>query len=474
MNNRCNWAFLTYLSFSFLYGPIFLHAQSTPPVDHGNIRDIRQKRVFWWSSSAPLQTYLNEYPEFISSSANLSHHFARIESGILAQLQNSARRNGSMHPCNRLDRKAEGMRQNIVNNFFHRGYPTPDVSCFTEHCGVDVTPFGPSEYSEKDVYNALFERGETIRKHVRQVANVAIGNFSQPDVVHNFHYSTATTACSLQLVSGTRVGKWWYTLIQITNVPIFHHTRDYGRQYLEEYVRMHNETRKLAWPLIMKLREVGTNGTLGKWHNDTTTSINNRRWTANAGFLRRTSIRANPAVRKALEKTDEYVRRATDAKTVSNTAILLLPLGLNLVPVSIFAHVTTAEMLMYVILSDVITVLPLFIKGVDLLRISRQKHYAVVTRISSGVRGVSPSAAGEIFAAACGVVGNVRVMGNAFVGIAVGFMVGGVALEIAGRVYCERKCWRKKMVEITAFEKCVGAGVLATEYELVVTRKVEK
>ena len=324
---------------------------------------------------------------------------------------------------------------------------------------MDIKPFGGALLTERKVYEALFERGEIIRRNIRAVADAAIGNFSRPDVVHDFPYRTATSSCRLQLVAGTRVERDWFVLIQITNVPIRHHAPDYGRQYLEELVRTHvNGT--LSWPLRMKLRQIG-NGKLGMWHNDTTTSINNRRWTANAGFLGRTPVRQNPAIERALERAEGDARRATDTKTASNTAILLLPLLLNFVPVSFFARVTAVAMLIYMLLSDVLTVLPLLIKGVEMIWISRQRHYAVVTTISSGVVGKSPSSAGEIFAAECRAMDDVLVVGWVFVAVALVFMVGGVALELLAGNYCDgrgRKEAAKGKGNVDDMFDFVGAG----------------
>lgn len=147
----------------------------------------------------------------------------------------------------------------------------------------------------------------------------------------------------------------------------------------------------------------------------------------------------NSAVKEALRLGEHDIQQAKDATTPSNIAILALPLAMNLVPVALIADINTIGMLIYTVLTDVLTAVPLAIKGVEVVLIGREEKTAVVTRITGGelAEGAENKAA-EIWIAKCRPRGRLRLTGGVLLGVALGFMVGGIVAEFVAKAWVKR------------------------------------
>jgi len=156
-------------------------------------------------------------------------------------------------------------------------------------------------------------------------------------------------------------------------------------------------------------------------------------------------VSRNIAFRAALAKGDNEHQQAQDAEQVSNTAILLLPLAMNLVPVALIADVNTFGMLLYTALTDVLTTVPLCIKGVELINISKSKYTATSAQITGnrGLRGkgFNETQVAEAWVAQCTLKkkNSHFQRGVIFVVLSISLMIFGVACEFFAKWWVKNR-----------------------------------
>lgn len=90
----------------------------------------------------------------------------------------------------------------------------------------------------------------------------------------------------------------------------------------------------------------------------------------------------NLAVKRALHSGGNKSQQDKGAKMASNIAILVFSLVMNVVPVAFIADVNTIGMLLYTLLTGVLTAVPPAVRGVEILIIGLRSNSVVVTRIS--------------------------------------------------------------------------------------------
>lgn len=315
------------------------------------------------------------------------------------------------------------------------------------------------------VYEAMQVRGDVMHKHRHALAQTAIDNFTHPVVLYNFKHKTLTQACTLHYIGALRVGAKWYTNVGLTSLPTHFHAKFNSRQYITEFIR--SEDGKLGDALRMKVAVRPVRNEAREKRNDTTTILITGRRDVNPSFLGELPPYENPAIIASYARGEFYILQAADALTPSSIAILFLPLLLNLVPVSLIAHVKRSAMLGYILISDVLTCIPLLIKGAELISISTLRHRSVVTRLSASVNSsVSRSAVAESFGAECAAKEGFRSVGVVFVVIAMIVMVGGIAAEFFARRYAVDV--RRRTFCKTGLEMGIGAnhvGLFGVEYD---------
>jgi len=124
-------------------------------------------------------------------------------------------------------------------------------------------------------------------------------------------------------------------------------------------------------------------------------------------------------------------------------------LAMNLIPVALVADVSRTTAVFLAVLSDVLTSLPMAIKGVELLAISGNRFLSVATRVGD-VRSENGSVAAEMWMVSCGTYDQVRPIGIAFLVVSISFMFLGIALEFLCRWYVNRNRRRKLLLELAA------------------------
>lgn len=138
---------------------------------------------------------------------------------------------------------------------------------------------------------------------------------------------------------------------------------------------------------------------------------------------------------RAFRKNINLVDIASDSITISNIAILALPMLMNIIPVSFVADLNGLGMFVYVLVTDVFTTLPFLIKGVELIRSSRPNSKVVMAH-SAGTDSLGTF---QVWASQCRGRDYFRVTGIIFVLVALTALVLGLALEIWARNIMRRR-----------------------------------
>lgn len=125
-----------------------------------------------------------------------------------------------------------------------------------------------------------------------------------------------------------------------------------------------------------------------------------------------------------------------DSDIASNLAILILPTFLALVPLSLFQDVGTGVTVVYVLFTDVISVLPIGIKGVELLELATHEHYSRSGYVYGSDQ--SPILAVEMWVSLCRLRPFVRIRGIILLVIAGVATFAGIVLEFAVKAKVEK------------------------------------
>lgn len=334
-----------------------------------------------------------------------------------------------------------------------RGWPRPAHNCISDISDVHVRNENPI-YNVDQLWNAFNRRAEGYRKVVSDVGDATISNFSRSSDIKSFliYDEKQDVTCTMHIVVGYRLnlGDTFRLAFNMQNFPRGEFYPVGTRQSLIEYAAVENG--KLGNNYRMRLPLVELKNGEREWRNDSTTLIRAVRF----GPLRKAAFTSmsfpnNPSIMGALSKADLFLQQAANTLLPSSIAILFFPLGLNLVPLSLFSYVSTLQMLFYILMTDVLTVLPLAIKGVELINIHRTKYRAVVVRMTSDydLNGRPPQVVGsESWATQCETKGNLGRVGIAFLTIALATLVVGVAVEYSAFSYVRAK--RRKIEAISS------------------------
>ena len=171
-----------------------------------------------------------------------------------------------------------------------------------------------------------------------------------------------------------------------------------------------------------------------------------------------------PALELALQHGAIAADQARDTILPSNAAILIAPLLLNLVPVAFLSSVGSCQMLLYILVTDVLTALPLGIKGVEVLTSADFVHRSSFTWIL-GANDGSTDALAETWVAECHMTHAFHNIGIAFITVAILAIVLGIALEFLAHRYVQRRTKRinKQLSEEQEFAERISQEEIRRE-----------
>ncbi|CAN8065483.1 unnamed protein product [Agarophyton chilense] len=389
-------------------------------------------RYFFSSADAPIAKTLQTVKPFVTEVNNAIDILENVEGIILKEqiyrLSASASNLATRKPriCN-LEDASWGSA--AVDQMLLRGFPANlTTSCITDFEFVDAA-------SEVKMRHVVEKVDRMVHESAQDIATAAGANFSEPAGIYDWPFKTTTEDCYVNVLGAFRTQQDWYLNIGITNWNQQKHVGEFARRYLNENIGRGVK----AGPLKLYTRP--KDDAINQTHVqvDATTMAVSHRGTANPAVFKDIPFRENLAVIRALDNAQVYSQQVSDALSPSSVLILVLPLWLNLIPIALLADVGNKATLMYAMLSDVLTVVPLSIKGVELISIGSAVFYGSVLRISSDTNGKqSDMAAAEIYVARCTSKRSVLPTGIAFLTVSIVFMILGLLAELVAKRYAIR------------------------------------
>lgn len=312
-------------------------------------------------------------------------------------------------------------------------------------CVAELDEGGPSGYRQAE---QLYRDIKTFSKKITSVGVAVLREYGlQWREVHSsqiLEYDVGEhpyRVCKLASSVGYRHGGRWSVSAVLTNMTLLKVAPAGTRGYFAERI-----TDPGSAPLFAPMCTGPNNAQV----RNVTASVAN--WAGRPSWTHFASskLEENPALQAALRRGEHPKELVEDSDTASSIAILLLPAGLALVPIGLFEDVSLALTLMYIVATDIVSVLPVAIKGIELLIYAAQKHYAIVSYMYGG-ETLRDVAVAETWVASCGMRGRVSEKGIALLLTAVVAMLLGLVLEFATRWKTSKYRFRRN--EIHAMEQ---------------------
>lgn len=233
--------------------------------------------------------------------------------------------------------------------------------------------------------------------------------------------------CRVMAVAGIRRDDGIYTIpIAYTNEP--HHVApaEGERLYVVEEWSVGEED-KIRTHRLPSFRR-GDNSSVV---NETTTSFST--WGGRTQISHFMYIPTNdgPAMREVKRAAEKIIQNVWDSIAKSNLAILILPAALTLIPISCVEYVAATTLAANIFFTDFIPVLPLAIKGVELVISGRKAHTGCVAYTVGTENPSEQLATVEVWCAQCKMNRKITRYGIVLFTAAVGFMVLGISIELA-------------------------------------------
>lgn len=140
-------------------------------------------------------------------------------------------------------------------------------------------------------------------------------------------------------------------------------------------------------------------------------------------------------VSQAFRENLVVIDQASDSITISNIAILALPMIMNFIPVAFIADVTGIGAFLYILFTDILSTVPFLIKGIELIRWSAPRREIVV----SFHAGDETLRLCEVWSVRCRGEDLFRTTGIAFIVVALVVLFVGLFLEICAKLYMTRR-----------------------------------
>lgn len=331
-----------------------------------------------------------------------------------------------MDPCN-LHHGRERFRAAVNIHMELRRLPPADLSCLSEYVGPLTT------MTSKELFDGIRTRSEAIRRNRLRIANVIVGNWSNDiSTPLRFEHKTDTTVCRLNFASGFRVARKWYLLSTVANIMNGENVAYLKRESIAEYHRvLPNHSLDNALDMTLNIRPADGDDSPHKQQPNTTTVLILGSGLSQPSNFARVHMADIPAIKDGMDIISLSIQQANDALALSSIAILMLPLILNLVPSVLFMPLPGAwSTLGYVLLTDIVTVIPLAIKGIELIGVGQFTAYSASGQISSPVNGsFGISAGAEIWVARCRARRDLVLIGSIFVSLSILALMIGIGLE---------------------------------------------
>lgn len=103
--------------------------------------------------------------------------------------------------------------------------------------------------------------------------------------------------------------------------------------------------------------------------------------TSSVRFFISRPVQDNIALPAAISAADDQSRLVLEIRVWSSTAPLIFPLLLSLVPLALYPDASNCMYFVYMVTTDFLVVLPLAIKGDELIRAGQREYFSTRTLI---------------------------------------------------------------------------------------------
>ncbi len=377
------------------------------------------------SITAPIATALNKQPGAVDALSQILDHVKREHKRVYDAWRAPKKQFviSSEDPCNI---KTNSPVESVQNQLSWYGLGLLNNTCTTElKTPIKDTPIDAMKHYLRSI--------DKVTVPVSRKAGYA--RWKKPSSFNLFPYKSSADTCTVHHYAAFRnLNGVWGINTGITNDLIHLYLEDWHRQYLVEILYVDKKKKKIR-PVPMMLRmppkvpyvkDAPLNTT---WRKSSTVIITWGGVPTSSLFTPLFNAANNPAVVAAIAKGEHTRQQVEDATTPAGLAILIAPLFFTAIPVAFIAEIETVGILVYTIATDVLTVLPLLIKGIELISYGAIKKEAVRTWVYGGLTS-SEAAALETWYCSCEANDRVVILGRVFIVMAFVFMAVGVGLEI--------------------------------------------
>lgn len=407
-----------------------------------------QNRIFSISSKGLMSRFFSDDSAAKQDLISLVDHFKTQEKHMAAlQREASYGRNSEFKLCNRV--QAE-----VVESVYAKTQ-TLGFGAFKSQCITAFPALAPvSLFRTISWYGRAVEEAGTVAMQQTKLA------WKKVYPHYRFQYTHNLFRCSVVQAAGFRVRGEWATMASVTEYAVNQYKSDPGRRYLVEFLRPPARPEGTVGNMLLRLPSCRSGPNVTDPRNracdtrsngqraiisDTTTSLEEWRGIPAASIFRQVMpFSENPAVRAALGNARDWEQQALDSTTASNIAIMVFSATLTLVPVAAFADVTWAATIAYAVFTDLLACMPLAVKGIELIALSRRTQTAAVSWVY-GMESDKDIGIVETWAAQCLPINSMLTAGLLFLFAALGAIFVGVGLEIHTRNRLRRK--KRKLMD---------------------------
>ena len=239
--------------------------------------------------------------------------------------------------------------------------------------------------------------------------------------------------CSLNRLSMLHKNGSFYFFPEITNNPVDKIVPDKERQGVIEFVKEDfSGSLKMIHPIYNTTIPGGGIGINLVVQGSTIIS----RWGGRAALasVGNMNFDQNPTLIQAFRRNEKTIDIASDSITGSNIAILALPMVMTLLPVAFITELPSLAMLTYVIFTDIFSVIPFLIKGMELIETSSNND--IFASYRSGTMKMGQT---EIWIGSCQGENNFQKIGITFVVISLVTIMMALGCEILATRYVRRR-----------------------------------
>lgn len=426
-------------------------SQKPPPPAPSPVPSWARNRIFSISSRGLMSHFFSRRPTAKRDLISLVDHFKKQERRMSVLHREAASgQSNEFKLCNRV--QAE-----VVESVYAKTL-TLGFGVFRSRCITAIPAPSPA---------ALFHTISGYGRAVAEAGTYAMGqtglNWPKAYPHYQFRYNHTLFRCSVVQAAGFRIRGEWASMASVTEYGVKMYKSDPGRRYLVEFLRPPARPEGPVGNFRLRLPSCrsGVNATDVRNRAcdtrskvprtiipDTTTSLEEWRGIPAASIFRQVMpYSENPAVRSALGNARDWEQQALDSTSASNIAIMVLSATLTLVPLAAFEDVSLLATVVYAMFTDVLSCMPLAVKGVELIALSKRKQTAAESWIY-GMETEKDIGIVETWAAECIPINSMYTAGLLFLFAALAAICIGIGLEIAVRSRLLLRNKRKKDVEL--------------------------